>query len=511
VSFHYRGAVPLGSAAYVTRPFEQSAFDELAAGRWVLLLGPRQHGKSSAIARLRAKLRAAGTACARIDLQKAPPLRSYDELLAWFARAVARELGVDLERQPAKNERGELEAWLRLAVPASAEPVAILVDEASAIRDAQWRTAFYSQLRALANERGLGESVIDVAQRVSLLFAGTFSPDDLMPDQLNSPFNVCTRLETEDLTREDAATLVTGTLGADIPQQWIDEAFDLVGGQPYLLQRLFAPLEEVEDPEAQRALLDEALADMRYGADDHFTALFARVLSDDSLSELTRELVSADDGVADRPSVAHRFLPVLGLARCGGGRLSTRNVLYRELALANPLLFPNAPVTRSSSQLMAPPSKAFDVVVHEQLRDIAIDCCNASVAAHNAGSNRLALAGIGAALEAVLIDHLMRLDPLTLTRALQQSRVRLDGRFEQQPDPTSWRLASLVAVACRTTALEETSLPAADMLREWRSEIHPGAAISRYRADEDLAQEFGVGLGVLGIVLRELAASSVEA
>jgi predicted AAA+ superfamily ATPase len=46
---HLQGPVPLGHESYIERPFELKLIRELQAGRWVLFLGPRQHGKTSAL------------------------------------------------------------------------------------------------------------------------------------------------------------------------------------------------------------------------------------------------------------------------------------------------------------------------------------------------------------------------------------------------------------------------------------------------------------------------------
>ena len=53
---HLQGPVPLADNAYVKRPFENELHRELMANRWVLLLGPRQHGKTSALVRLQRAL-----------------------------------------------------------------------------------------------------------------------------------------------------------------------------------------------------------------------------------------------------------------------------------------------------------------------------------------------------------------------------------------------------------------------------------------------------------------------
>jgi predicted AAA+ superfamily ATPase len=94
---HTNGPVPLGSADYAPRTFEDETLALLLKREWVLLLGPRQHGKTSALLRIRRKLIDTGLRCSFVDLQALPPALSFRELLEWFGRKVAQSLGHDLE------------------------------------------------------------------------------------------------------------------------------------------------------------------------------------------------------------------------------------------------------------------------------------------------------------------------------------------------------------------------------------------------------------------------------
>ena len=90
---HLQGPVPLGDKSYIERPFERRLVQELTTGRWVLLLGPRQHGKTSALVRVRSQLTDAGLRAALVDLQRAPPLQSFRDFVRWFCWLVARDSG----------------------------------------------------------------------------------------------------------------------------------------------------------------------------------------------------------------------------------------------------------------------------------------------------------------------------------------------------------------------------------------------------------------------------------
>jgi hypothetical protein len=135
---HFHGPVPLENPAYVEREFEIALVREVQAGNWVLLLGPRQHGKTSAFLRLRKTLSDHGTSTALVDLQKAPPFENYAQLVTWFARQVAAALEHTVEIP----QTDDLATALSGALPVGSAPVVILIDEASNIGNVEWRNSF---------------------------------------------------------------------------------------------------------------------------------------------------------------------------------------------------------------------------------------------------------------------------------------------------------------------------------------------------------------------------------
>lgn len=66
-----------------------------------------------------------------------------------------------------------------------------------------------------------------------------------------------------------------------------------------------------------------------------------------------------------------------------------------------------------------------------------------AVDAYQAGSNRLALAGLGTAMEAVLIDFLQRQTPGDLKSAAAQCK-QTKNRWFNATDPTTWALVDLM-------------------------------------------------------------------
>src|SRR4051794_19192177 len=141
------GAVPPDSSAYVDRRFEETAYAELTAGNWVVLLAPRQQGKTSALVRLRDRLEEEGFRATIIDFQAYGASSSYEAFLGWICERLAVGLGVS----PAVGAVARDDLEIRLGeVLGSVPNAAIVLDEVSAVPHAHQRR-FFSQLRALHN------------------------------------------------------------------------------------------------------------------------------------------------------------------------------------------------------------------------------------------------------------------------------------------------------------------------------------------------------------------------
>src|SRR5665213_1822525 len=232
--FYNQGAVPLSSAAYIPRAFEQQVFGEITSGRWVLLLGPRQHGKSSGLVRLNTKLREAGYTAALIDLQGLPPCPTFQDVLRWFSDQIGRNIRRDIPRPRSENQ-GEVASWLEAAFPPGAAPVAIIIDEAGSIENPQYRNAFYGQIRQISSQRA-DAAPDSISARIRFVFAGTFRPETLVQEQ-NSPFNVCRTVHTDDITLVQAIELAKSVNPAVV--DFVHAAHAFLNGQPYLLQTVF--------------------------------------------------------------------------------------------------------------------------------------------------------------------------------------------------------------------------------------------------------------------------------
>lgn len=485
---HLQGPVPLDDEHYAERPFELDLVRQVQAGRWVLLLGPRQHGKTSALLRLRRSLAEHGTQTALVDLQAMPPFDGYVALTTWFGRKVAAALGNPV----LINETDDLSAALTQAVPAGVAPVVVLIDEASNIKQDQWRNSFFGQLRAISSERASAEDN-QIAKRLRFVFAGTFRPERLVAEA-NSPFNICERIDTADLTSEDVLQLMK-RVGLQNPAESSCAIFNAVGGQPYLVQRLIQAALGAEDPMV--AIADEV---RHLEESDHISNLFRRVLGDEALIGIVSTAASNQQVLLAPGNEDQRFLIVLGVMHRRAGTLQFRNLLYQQTAARSPQFSPAAAPQERRAMLFPLEANRFTGVADHELREIAIAAQKGGVGAYREGSCRIALAGFGTAMEAVLMDFLKRQSAADIATAATH---RINPKnFELAVDPTTWNLVNLM----RGTRglLGQGMLDIPENMREWRNLIHPAVCIKAYRPDSDLVPEVGVAASQLVIILRDL-------
>lgn len=487
---HLQGPVPLGDPDYAERAFETTLVREVQAGNWVLLLGPRQHGKTSALLRLRRVLSENATSAVLVDLQRVPPFSAYFQLVTWFAKQVATAIGQTTEIR----ETDDLATALAEALPTGSAPIVILIDEASNIGDDGWRNAFFGQLRAISSERATADDG-HIAKRLRFVFAGTFRPERLVAEA-NSPFNICERIDTADLVQADIERLAEAAGLAD-PASAAAQIFEAVGGQPYLNQRLIQAAVGVDD---WTSAIQEERDRLGEGDTDHISNLFRRVASDEALVTLVSTAVEAGQIAVEAGNEDQRYLVVLGLFQRDRTVLRFRNRLYGEVAARSPQFARVATAQVQRAVLFPLDLDAFAAVASPELREIAHSAQCGAVGAYQAASHRIALAGFGTAMEAVMIDFLQRQPAGDLRTAEAACRSR--GRYHDPADPTSWSLIDLMRGARALLRLGELDIP--ENLRQWRNLIHPGVCMRAYKPDAELAPEVCTAAGQLQIILRDL-------
>lgn len=233
------------------------------------------------------------------------------------------------------------------------------------------------------------------------MFVGTFRPERLVAEA-NSPFNTCERIEPTDLTLHDVQDLAARA-GLKHPDIVAGIIYEEVGGQPFLNQKLIlATVGEDDEVSAVRREIEI----LNEGASDHVTKLFAKIVSDSKLEAIVASVVEHRRIAFEPGNEDQRYLVVLGLLRRERGFLYFRNTLYEKIARRSAQFSKVAVVHLQRAVLFPLQFEAFSRLTDAHLKEIGYSAQIGAVAAYQSGSNRLALAGFGTALEAVLIDFL---------------------------------------------------------------------------------------------------------
>jgi DNA-binding SARP family transcriptional activator len=288
------GAMPVDSRFYVERPADGQLLAAIARrDATVLIKGPRQIGKTSLLARGLRQARRAGARVLLTDLQKlsTEDLRSEDRLYRAWSRSLADQLGVP---PPTPGEWDEeypagmrFERFLRRLLADAGGPLVWGLDEVDRLFGCTFRGSVFSLLRAWHNERALDPD--GPFPRLTSVLAYATEPRLFITDLNQSPFNVGTRLELQDFTREQAAEL-NRRHGSPLPEpEGVDRLYDLVGGHPYLLR--LALMRTVESGARIEEVEAEALSGGGVFA-EHLARIWAALARDDTglVAELDRAL-----------------------------------------------------------------------------------------------------------------------------------------------------------------------------------------------------------------------------
>lgn len=279
------------SVSYIERQADQDALDLVAAMEYVLIVEPRQQGKSSLINRLMRHPTLLGTSLVVIDVttldRRSEP--------SWYATLCPQILGqlkglVSVAQWPTMPQDGagwRDFLWQIAATASSAgERVVIALDEIGAV-PVPSATDFFSVLRAAYNSR---QAEIEFRQ-LSFILVGAFHPRDLIKDARVSPFNIAHRVRLADFSLAQVTQLVAR--GDWVPAQvslLAERIYYWTGGQPYLTQKLCANLRK----DANISDVDACVEWIMREDENHLPHLIGKLREDKKLRKYLAKLYSGE-------------------------------------------------------------------------------------------------------------------------------------------------------------------------------------------------------------------------
>ncbi|NEQ48958.1 MAG: hypothetical protein F6K11_02335 [Leptolyngbya sp. SIO3F4] len=325
------GPIPLGSIFYIERPpLEQLAYEEIARpGCLLRIKAPCKYGKSSLLLRLIDHVEKLGYRAVFVDFQEAEQdtLKNLDRLLRWICANVVRQLNVPINLEeiwfPALGSKLNFKSFLQDQIfEALSIPVVLVFNEVNQIFE-HHRVAqdFLPMLRSFYEQAQSSE------RWRKLRMAMAYTTDIYVPLNIKqSPFNVGLPLCLPSFNLAQATTLAQKYGLHSLDNNQMLRLLQLLGGQPYLLNRAFYAV-AVEKVSWTQLLKTATTPTGIYGAHLHHYLTVLR--EQPSLVETLAVIMESSTPVQVDQIAAYR-LASMGIVVLEGYRTSISCDLYRD-------------------------------------------------------------------------------------------------------------------------------------------------------------------------------------
>ncbi len=268
------------AALYIEREADSAVLSHLWTMDYLLLVEPRQQGKTSLVNHLMGQLSQTDLAVVYVDVTT--PDRSSEA--SWYATLcprILRQLRRFIPRDQWPPVPRNAAGWRNFLsdIAASAADahgrVLIALDEIGAV-DFPGATEFCSVLRDVYNSR----QAEDEFKHLAFLLAGAFHPRDLIQDDRISPFNIAQRVRLADFTLARVRDLVSkGGWHAEQVGLLAERIHYWTDGQPYLTQLLCSYL----GPDATPMDVDRAVERVRREDENNLPPLVGQLARDEQV------------------------------------------------------------------------------------------------------------------------------------------------------------------------------------------------------------------------------------
>jgi WD40 repeat protein len=340
------GNVPADALSYVTRDADALLLPRLLQGQFCYILTSRQMGKSSLMTQMVKRLREHHVAPAVLDLSNQGFNLDARQWYNGLLEQLGRRLKLDDEIEDFCREHrplSPLQLWQQALrdVVLEAMPdqqVVIFIDEIDVVRSLPFSTdEFFAAIRACYNARTEDPTFA----RLSFCLLGVATPADLISNPKLTPFNIGTRIELTDFSREEARSLEVG-LGLNMETNCVlmDRIIYWTSGHPYLTQRLCQAV-AADDAHLTAGSVDSCAARLFLSVkaqrqDSNLSFVQQRMLPSEEeqrvgLLTLYAKVLSGKS-VLDSDTVAYvSELKLAGIVQAVGGRLVVRNRIYSQV------------------------------------------------------------------------------------------------------------------------------------------------------------------------------------
>lgn len=336
--FIANGTLPANSPSYIKRTADDMLFDSIRAGKLSYVFAPHDTGKSSLMSQTAWRLNQEGVATAIVSLSGIDADLDIEHLYLWFIRRLQTQLdlAVDPKRwwaeqtTQAQNER--LATFMQEVVAAKlAKPTVIFIDDIT------------HKVVSLDFFKGLMDAIqsTDESSRHSLTFVllGVVTLSELKQRHNQPVLDHGQKIELHDFSRPDITPYQEklGTIHPEGSEIIFDRIYHWTKGHPYLTQKIFSTVAEVEDVHWNDERVDSTVSALFFSPtaqiDPNLQSVESTVstsLKQKKLATLYRQILETEQTVKDEESPEYEQLKLTGLVRNDNGTLQIRNEIYRE-------------------------------------------------------------------------------------------------------------------------------------------------------------------------------------
>jgi adenylate cyclase len=247
--YQFGGSLDREAPSYVQRLADLKFYQALKAGQFCYVLNSRQMGKSSLRVQTMQKLHQEGTVCIFIDLtgigkQDVTPEKWYGGIIQFLVSG--GQLNANFQWRDWWRERKDLFSPVQrlslfieeILLVEIQQNIVIFVDEIDRVLSQNFPLDdFFILIRFCLEQRAINFAY----QRLTFALLGVATPNDLILDKTQTPFNIGIAIDLQGFGADEVAVLAQGLTGiVPQPATTMQEILDWTGGQPFLTQKLCA-------------------------------------------------------------------------------------------------------------------------------------------------------------------------------------------------------------------------------------------------------------------------------
>jgi len=228
---------------YVVRDADHDVVKYLQSMEYVLIIEPRQQGKTSLVNRLIYSSVLGDTVIVYVDVSSC----DHTNELSWYktlCKRILEQAGIDVDGQSKISVPKNSVEWrdflheIATQVHGVNKKLVVVLDEIGSAKFDNV-TGFYVVLRDIYNSR----QAETIFKSLTFMLVGAFHPSNLIDDDSISPFNVAQQVRLKDFTAEQIAKFLSSIVEDEVASLLADRVYFWTSGQPYLTQLLCSLLD----------------------------------------------------------------------------------------------------------------------------------------------------------------------------------------------------------------------------------------------------------------------------